>query len=146
MNATETKTGASQQAVNNNKGQTENQGPVTQKRFYIPAGTGMCVLTLHLRPELIEQPQAPAVVAGGTPSESQAVDTTKRHRRKTTQKLMRVLLSDGKPVDGREATGSLKVVYLPKGEVYNQKKHGPGVRYNRFFHKPMKSIPLSVED
>lgn len=145
MNATETNTGASQQAVNN-KGQTENQGPVTQKRFYIPAGTGMCVLTLHLRPEMIEQPQASAVVARGTPTPSQAVDTTKRHRRKTTQKLVRVLLSDGKPVDGREATGSLKVVYLPKGEVYSQKKHGPGVRYNRFFHKPMKSIPLSVEN
>lgn len=143
---TNTTQDATQQAVNQN----ETPGNIS-RRFYVPSGTGMCVLTLHLRPEdpipnekpVVAGVERTAVTSGGTPSEGQS---TRRQRRRTVQKMVRVLLSDGKPVDGREAgRKGLHVVYVPQGEVYSSKKHGTGVRYNRFFHKPLKSVPITQE-
>jgi hypothetical protein len=149
-------------AINNNVGSKTEAGSQgnaevgTSRRFYLPSGSGMCVLSIMLQSEPAEK--RPESVGGATteggpaPNEGKVMvrreaTPTKRNRKKTTKQLVRVLLADGKPVDGRskEADGSLKVVYLPKGEVYNQKKHGTGVRFNRFFHKPLKSLPVNEE-
>lgn len=67
-----------------------------------------------------------------------------RGRPKSVEKLVRVLLVDGKLLTrGRPPQGSsVSVVYIPKGQTYNPKVHGPGVRFNRHFHKPWKSRPL----
>jgi hypothetical protein len=140
MNATQTNTGATetQEAVNN---QTEK---TTTRQVYLPSSKGVCILSLHLRPENEAAENGFVSLGGSTPGETSLSE--KRNRRRTTQKMVRIILFDGKPIDGREARGvdrrGLKVVYVPEGENYNPRKHGKGVRYNKFFHKPVRSVPL----